>query len=200
MKQEKSMLEQIEEINSEREILFKEKAKIDSKLLKLHNKKDKLLQTLDNEFISTIPKDINKITAKQWAWILHTDDHSHSMVQYNYRNNLLIKYKISSFGYYPETKQPCITFHEYGFDAEKAKEIIKILQKHLIPITAKGPPSETGVCIQFTGLEPDVTSVSYIHKDKTAIIYVSGSCDYKRFANFNLLVDWVKDHMKKDDY
>lgn len=160
----------------------------------LLNKANAIKNEWNNEFISTIPSDISKITPKQWEWILSHGEGA-GEAQYRFSTKLASDYGWHAFGYHPETNQftLCLYFDENTDDFDKIKEFYGYFSKHLKPVKATDRGiTEKGKPFNISGLAEDTTSVAYIREDDSISLHIDRWSDPKKFKDFNELVDWLK--------
>lgn len=126
----KKIDEEIKEIDNTLIPLRDQNEKLEKQIRKLFEKRQSLVEKKDKIELDTLPKDLSKLSKKQWEWILDAGHHV-SSVKHNFRSKCLEQLGFSSFGFHPETNQTNISIHKYGFDPEKTKSGFNIFKNSL---------------------------------------------------------------------
>lgn len=180
----------LEQLNERIASLQKSISATQGLLNKLCDKRNLIKNDIDKEYTKKIPKNIKKISAKQWEWIL-SHYHGESAFHYEYAKNIFTKHSWYSSGFSPETKQFVFTIHKNSpFNRKKFFEFYDYAIKHLKPVTVKDFTTETGIQMHCYGLEEDMISVLYIKKNGSVKLYVGRYQGSKTFKNFREFFDW----------
>lgn len=185
--------QKIKLISEELVSLLKEYHQLGNKITKLIKEKEKWQKQIDEEIVEKIPKDLKKISDRQWEWILGENDESETTVHLNCRDDVLRQLGFNSLGHHQETKQTALLISEYS-KSEAIKEGFKVLQKYIEPITVTDvhhhKTTEKGLCFYVSGLKDNTTSVLYVHEKGDAILYEDRWRSPIKFNSFDDFVDW----------
>lgn len=180
------------------EPIRKEIESCQKKLTTILNKREKMLNAIEQEAIAALPKNRKRWTKEQWEWVLETG-HGESQAHYKFKSAIFEELGLACFGFLPDTKQPSVAIHgSQGFDKNKILASLNILLPHLKPVTVKDTyhGEETGVRLDLHGIEEGWTSTVYVHNKGDVSLYVDRYSEPKDFPSLKAMFDWYEIKVK----
>lgn len=191
-----------EELVEIREDLMKQQKSLDAKFSRNSSQIKKIEKVETEDFISTIPKDINKISKKQWEWILF-HDHREPEGHYKFASDFLQKnFNLFVGGLNPNVKQ--FHFNLHGHLRKDFFKAFNFLKKYLKEEEQKN--KRTGIVtrgIPFTvfGIDDYISPRAYYNKKTRHIKLVSAHLTYdapKEFKSMQAFEKWYEENHESD--